>query len=337
MDNKRPEKIIVVAGPTASGKTDLAIQIAKKFNGELINADSRQIYKYLDIGTNKGKKGELGIMNQELEIGKNLFENLIDVTKIQVHVIHGVPIHLVSFLNPDQRFDLFSYKYLAILAIKNIISRGKLPILVGGTGLYIDAIAKNYLPDVSEFDSDVDLDIYESMDLAMLQQTLIEKANEVYESLNDSDKQNKRRLIRKLIKTKISDNKEEVLYNYLDQKHDMIMLYKDFQPLELEDRIKSRSREMFAEGVIEEVQSVLSLGYPQNSIALQGIGYRQILSYLNKELSYDELLEQFAISHRQYAKRQRTWFEGKGRGYDLKRVKDAGEAFGVVKDFLERG
>src|SRR5476649_45732 len=126
-------KIIVIGGLTATCKTKLAIEVAKKFNGELINADSRQIYKYLDIGTNK-------------EAGSWKFED-------GVWEIENIPIHLVNIINPNQRFSVYEYQQLAFKAIEDILKRGKLPILVGGTGLYIDSILQNYELQITNYEN----------------------------------------------------------------------------------------------------------------------------------------------------------------------------------------
>lgn len=299
------KKIVLIGGPTASGKTDLAISIAKEFNGELINADSRQIYKYLDIGTNKG------------EIKKVENTNYID----------SIPMHLVNFLNPDVRYSVYDFKVQATSIIDLLLKNNKIPIIVGGTGLYIDSLIKNYNL-LTEHNIKL-RDELERFDVQKLQNILIKENKDKFLDLNPSDQKNKRRLIRLI--EKISDKNGNTNIN--TAKFDSLFIYPNYDWQELKIKIEHRVEQMFKQGLVEEVEKVLELGYPKDSVALQGTGYKEVIKYLNKQVSLQKCIELVKISHKQYARRQRTWFEGEGRGYKLNRVSSNNEAIKFVKKF----
>jgi tRNA dimethylallyltransferase len=299
------KKIVFIGGPTASGKTNIAVEIAKNFNGELINADSRQIYKYLDIGTNKGD-----IKNID---GKNYIDD--------------IPIHLVSFLEPNIRYNVFDFKQSAINLIEDIINRGKLPIIVGGTGLYIDSIIKNY--QLLEGNTNLRADL-EKMSTSELQTNLEKNFFEEFSKLNNSDKLNPRRLVRLLEKLhspelNFSNNKIEYDYIFIYPEHNLELLL---------TTIENRVEQMFKNGIVSETKKVLDLGFSKDSVALQGTGYKQVIELLENKISGKKCIELVKTSHKQYAKRQITWFEGKGRNYLLKKVKSTNDAKQLVLDFL---
>lgn len=300
------KKIVFVGGPTASGKTDLAVNLAQKFNGELINADSRQVYKYLNIGTNKG----------DIKLQDNQY------------YLQDIPIHLISFLDPDKRFSVFEFKDAAIKLIDSIIEKGKLPIIVGGTGLYIDSIIKNYqLSGAQDLEMRKEL---EARSLAELQEILKSKHPENYENLNSSDKSNPQRIVR-LIEKLSAKSKVETI----DSHYDYVLLYPEYNWEELIKKISDRVEQMFKEGLIEEVKTVLNLGFNRDSVALTGTGYKEVIAMLDGAISLQKCIELVKISHRQYAKRQKTWFEGKGRGYNLIKIENAKQAEGIVNKFYD--
>jgi len=306
------KKIIIVAGPTASGKTDLAVKIAKKYDGELINADSRQVYRWLDIGTNKGK-----VTLSDYSITQ--------VPKYSVYQIDKVPIHLLSFLNPDQRFSAFDFKVLAEAVIENIVSRGKTPIVVGGTGFYIDVLlGKNYEIDDKEGKTDKEYRMnLELQTLEQLQQKLKTENCELYTNLNNSDANNPRRLVRLLEKIHLTTKGVKNVQRVRRQEPrttNSVMFYMNYDWEELKKKIEQRVVQMWEEGLVDEVKKILKMGFSKDSVALQGIGYREVLQFLAGAMTKAEAIERIQISHRQYARRQRTWFEGKGRVYDLVRV-----------------
>lgn len=302
----------VVAGPTASGKTDKAINLARRFNGELINVDSRQIYKYLDIGTNKGDVKKIEVKpNETIEFNnENLPVYAISKTNF-LGINSSTRIHLLSFLNPDQPFNAFEFRELVYAAIKNILGRGKTPILVGGSGLYLDVII-----DPTRYGQRNDIDPEQreqlnSLNLEDLQNQLKEIDPEALNGLNNSDRNNPRRLIRLIEKLssvggKDDDNPAE---KSAWPQYEFGIHYQDVDMSQLEEKINQRVEKMFADGLVNEVIRVMEMGFPEASIALQGIGYREVLRLLNKEITGKECIKLVQIAHRQYAKRQITWFK----------------------------
>jgi tRNA dimethylallyltransferase len=270
------EKVHVVVGPTATGKTRFADKLAAELNGELINVDSRQIYKYLDIGTNKGNP--------------------------------AAPVHLLSFLEPDQAFSAYEFRQLVYELIPQIIARGKTPILVGGTGLYVEFIV--HPEKYNQTQGEINLELREelnSLSVEELQFRLNQLNSELLVKLNDSDRQNPRRLIRMIEKeaSAPSESKTDEIFPEYDFEIHRI----DLPIVELEHKINARVILMFADGIVQETQKVLDLGFPEPSVALQGIGYREVLRHIKGEIDEVECIKLVQIAHRQYAKRQKTWFK----------------------------
>lgn len=310
------KKVIIVCGPTGSGKSDYALKLAMELNGELINADSRQIYKYLDIGTNKDIPTDY---ERFFDINLNDTKDVFSKLKANPYRIDSIPIHLISFLNPDINFDLFRYKELATLFIADILNRGKLPILVGGTGLYIDSLVKNY--SLEEVEADKKLrDELNKLELNELQNILIEEDKDTFAQLNDSDRNNPRRLMRLIEKVRNLKNDTEIIKDERLENIDFEMHYMNIDLGKLTEKLNKRVDEMILDGLVDEVLHVIKLGFPKDSVALQGIGYREVLDYIDKKVEIEEMIDRIKISHRQYAKRQKTWFEGDGRNYVLKIV-----------------
>ncbi|MCA9382911.1 tRNA (adenosine(37)-N6)-dimethylallyltransferase MiaA [Candidatus Dojkabacteria bacterium] len=286
-------KLLVVAGPTASGKTSVAIDIAKRFGGELINADSRQIYKYMDIGTNKG-----------------VIEPIDDQLRIEYQGYDiensGVVAWGFDLVKPGQGYTLSDYKRFADKLITDINSDGKVPILVGGTGLYIDAVINNYTintpPDLTTRSK------YSEMPVEQLK-TIAKKANpETYNKLNNSDVNNPRRLIR-IIEGRKAPKRE-------DSKFEVFFIYPKYDKDELYATINQRVDRLIDLGLQTEVQWLMENGYAETE-QINGLGYKQMVEYMNGDISYTEMIEKLKQSHRNYAKRQAVWFEGDGRNYKL--------------------
>ncbi len=286
------EKIIIVGGPTGSGKTKFAIKLAKDINGELINADSRQIYKYLNIGTNKG------VLSGDSK-----------------KYIDGIPIHLIDFLKPDVRFNVFEWRSLAINCIKDIQSKGKQAIVVGGTGLYIDSLIKEYDFE-SKFQISDDqrkpLTSFDNSNLLKVQEHFKTQLTQVWDSLNYSDQNNLRRLQRLI--TKLSTSEKPVT-NILPSFKDYTFYYPKYNWDNLKMIIENRVDEMFKEGLVEETRNVLAMGYDKYCVGLQVMGYKEVIRFLDGEINLEKCIELVKYSHKQYARRQRTWFEGEKRGY----------------------
>ena len=273
--------LIVIAGPTASGKTGLSIGLAKALYGEIVSADSMQIYKYMNIGTAKPTDKEKD----------------------------GVPHHLMDFLEPSENFSVADYCQMAHKVIEEIHSRGKIPILVGGTGLYIDSLVNNV-----DFDQDD-----ENHEIRKELEELAEKegVEAVHNILKEIDPEtaekyhpnNLRRVIRaiefyRVTGKRISDHAKEEKTSLYDTVYFCI----DWDREVLYDRINRRVDIMVEDGLVEEVKALLEKGYDKNSTAMQGIGYKEFYGYLEGSKTLEETLDEIKQSSRRYAKRQLTWF-----------------------------
>ncbi len=295
------QKIVVICGPTSSGKTSLALKLALEIDAELISSDSRQVYRTLDIGTNKGKLTESS----------------------RQYFLEGIPLHLVNLRNPDESYNVFDFKNDFDSKSKEIASKGKNIILVGGTGLYIDAVYRNYqLSDSIE-------NKYSELGINELRKLYVEKYPDAFEQLNYSDQNNPRRLSMHLSKL---DAGIELKANQKSEL-DFIFIYPNFEREELKAKIDARVDEMFKEGLVLETKNALDK-YGSNCVALQGIGYKEVVEFINGKYSEEECVKLVKYAHNQYAKRQITWFEGAGRAYPLNRVNGINDTIELVRAFL---
>jgi len=275
-------KIIVICGPTASGKTALSIQLAKKIGGEIISADSMQIYEDMDIGT----------------------------AKPTVEEMDGVKHYLIGNVSPTVRYSVASFKKDAINAINDILSKGKTPIIVGGTGLYVDSLVNGI-----EYD-DLEIDLKYRNELEEKAQTeglssLYNKAMEIDpEAMKKISQNDKKRIFRVLeiynatgknkTEQEIESRKKENPYNY-------IVFAIDMPREKLYERINKRVDIMIENGLVDEVKTLINK-YEQLPTAIQGLGYKEVVEYLNNELTFEEMVEKVKMETRRYAKRQLTWF-----------------------------
>ena len=290
-------KVIVIVGPTASGKTSASISVAKKLNGEIISADSMQIYREMNIGTAKVTKEEAD----------------------------GIKHYLVDIVNPDEVFNVTKYKELAEAAIEEILSKGKMPIIVGGTGLYVSTLINGI--EFAEVGEDVE---YRKQMTALAEEKgaeyLLEELRKVDPDAADAiDMNNIRRVIRALeifkltgkTKTQLDiESRKEVKYDY--------RVYGIDTPREeLYNRINLRVDKMFEEGLLEEVKCV-NEKYKLSSTAIQGLGYKEVIEYIDGKVSFDEMIEKLKMETRRYAKRQLTWFrrEEKIKWCSLEKIVD---------------
>ena len=319
-------KIIAVIGPTASGKTSLAIKIAEKFNGELINTDSRQIYKYLDIGTAKGNVKI--IKNEELRIKDEYYDEELGIRKLDVYELEEAKIHLINIVEPDKTITLSQYQKLAFNVIEDILSRKKLPILVGGTGLYIDAIVKDYkIPKVKP-DIQVRREL-QKYNVLKLQKILKDLDRKRFDSLNESDLKNHRRLIRAIEISKtnaISESSDDK-----KNKYDVLFLMPFHSREDLYERINNRVDIILEEGLIDEVKGLIEKGYKFDTPAFTGISYPIVKEYIEGEIDLKKLKERFAQGDRNYARRQMTWF----KRYKYKEIIKKEEAYTLIKEFIK--
>ena len=274
--------VYVIGGPTASGKSKLAVELAKKVNGEIISADSIQIYKEMNIGTAKVNKEEM----------------------------QGVQHYLVDFVSPDERYSVSNFKKDAEKAIEEILEKGKTPIVVGGTGLYIDSLIYGI-----EFQNEeVDLEYREKLNKIADEkglESLYKKAQEIDpEAMKKISINDRKRIIRvleiyhKTGKTKteqeLQSRKNEVKYEYK-----VFAITMDRE--KLYERIEKRIDFMIEQGLIEEVKQILEK-YHTFPTAMQGLGYKEVVEYLEGSCTKEEMIEKIKKETRHYAKRQLTWF-----------------------------
>jgi len=276
------KKVLVITGPTGSGKTKLAIEVAKILDGEIVSADSMQIYKEMNIGTAKPTEYELS----------------------------QAPHHMVDIIDIGDNFSVADYKEMAVKCIEDIISRGKLPIVVGGTGLYINSIVEeiNYFEtgESKEFRERL-LDIANSKGNEILYQELVEKDPEAAQRIHINDL---KRIIRALevyefSKTTITQQQKESKEN--EKKYDYIIIGLTTERSILYERINKRVDLMFEDGLLEEAKNIIAKSDSLGT-SYQAIGYKELKKYFDGEQSLDEAKEIIKRESRRYAKRQLTWF-----------------------------
>lgn len=273
--------VVVIAGPTASGKTSLSVELAKRLNGEIISADSMQIYKEMNIATAKPDEEEKC----------------------------GIKHHLMDFLSPDEEFSVAEYKKLACEAIDDILSRGKLPIICGGTGFYIDTVVNN--TEFLDFEkSDIRSQLEKRADEEGTEKLLEELRNVDPESASVLHKSDRKRIIRALEvyyatgKTKTEQNLQSHI-NESKYRFCLIALNAEDRQF-IYDRINLRVDMMIKAGLIEEAEKFYSSLI--SSTSKQAIGYKELKPYLDGEAELDQCIEKLKMETRRYAKRQLTWF-----------------------------
>ena len=276
------QKVIVICGPTASGKTALSIELAKQINGEIVSCDSMQIYKDMDIGTAKPTIDEM----------------------------QGIKHYLIDFVLPDQRYSVADFKNDAKKAIKEILEKGKTPIIVGGTGLYVDSLIYEIEYQDIKFDEEYRNKLERIADEEGLDK-LYEEAKKIDEkAIEKISKNDKKRILRILeiyhatgknkTQQEIESRKKEVEYDY----HVYAL---NWNREKLYERINKRVDIMIDQGLIDEVKTVYEK-YSKFPTAMQGLGYKEVVEYLENKLTKEEMIEKIKQETRRYAKRQMTWF-----------------------------
>ena len=276
--------LIILTGPTAVGKTALSIGLAKAVNGEIISADSMQVYKKMDIGT----------------------------AKITAAEMQGVKHHLIDILDPSEDFNVVLFKEYALKAMEDIYSRGRIPIIVGGTGFYIQAL----LYDIDFEENDNDMSYREELqNLASLHGN-----NYIHDMLGKVDPEsaekihanNVKRVIRALefykkTGTKISEHNETESQKESPYNFEYFVLCDD--RAKLYDKIDRRIDIMLEDGLVDEVRGLVAEGYDRSLVSMQGLGYKEIIDYLQDRCSFDEAVYTLKRDTRHFAKRQITWFK----------------------------
>ena len=274
--------VYVIGGPTASGKSKLAVELAKKVNGEIISADSMQIYKEMNIGTAKVNKEEM----------------------------QGVQHYLVDFVSPDERYSVSNFKKDAERAIEEILAKGKTPIVVGGTGLYIDSLIYGI-----EFqDEEVDLEYREKLNkiadeegLENLHKMAQKIDPEAMKKISVNDKKRIIRVLEIYHKTGKTKTEQELQSRKNEVKYEYKVFAITMDREKLYERIEQRVDSMIEQGLIEEVKQILNK-YHTFPTAMQGLGYKEVVEYLEGSCTKEEMIEEIKKETRHYAKRQLTWF-----------------------------
>lgn len=276
------KKVIVICGPTASGKTGLSIEVAKKINGEIISSDSMQIYQEMNIGTAKPTEEEK----------------------------QGIKHYLLDFVSPEERYSVADFKKDAKKAMQEIIQKGKVPIVVGGTGLYIDSLIYEIEYPNIVFDENYRKQLEKQVQEQGLA-TLYEKAKKIdplaIEKISPNDEKRILRILeiyqatgKNKTEQEIESRKKPVEYDYqvYALKWDREILY---------ERINKRVDIMIEQGLIEEVANILKT-HKKFPTAMQGLGYKEVVEYLEGNVTKEEMIENIKRETRRYAKRQMTWF-----------------------------
>ena len=276
-------KVIVIVGPTASGKTALSIELAKRINGEIVSCDSMQIYKDMDIGSAKPTLEEM----------------------------QGIKHYMIDVVKPNERFSVAEYKKQAEKAIEEILSKGKTPIVIGGTGLYADSLIYSIEYPEIEFDQNYRNKLEKK---ANTQEGLIELYNEAKrideEAIKKISENDKKRIIRILEifhSTEKTKTQLEIESRRNEVKYDYRVFAIDMNREILYDRINKRVDIMIENGLIQEVKNLLNK-YESFPTAMQGLGYKEVVEYLDGKLTKEEMIEKIKQETRRYAKRQLTWF-----------------------------
>lgn len=282
---KKP--LIVLTGPTAVGKTKLSIALAKAVNGEIISADSMQVYRYMDVGS----------------------------AKITPDEMDGVPHHLVDVLDPTEDFNIVLFQQLAKKSMEEIYSKGRIPILVGGTGFYIQAITRDIDFTQSEQDDSYrkELEVLAAEKGSSFLHDMLASVDP--KSAEDIHENNVKRVIRALEFYKqngarISEHNEEQKEHVSPYNLAYFVLNAP-RPL-LYERIDARVDEMLKNGLVEEVKNLQRMGCHREMVSMQGLGYKEILSWLGGEYPYEEAIRILKRDTRHFAKRQLTWFRREG-------------------------
>ena len=290
-------KLIVIEGTNASGKSSLGVELASRFGGEIISADSRQIYERLDLGSGK-------ITPEEMK---------------------GIPHHLLNVRRPGEFFSMADFQRLAFEAVDGILSRGKVPFLVGGTGLYVDAVADGY--ELSDRAPDHSLRAHlETFDTPALYDMLREKLPDT-----DIDPRNRHRVMRALERLAADD------WHPAGKKprYTLLKLGVTWPREILKQRIDIRLEKRLAEGMVDEVKALLDEGISEEFLVKLGLEYKYLTWYLTGKIGYEQMTEELGNAIKKFAKRQMTWFRRDERIHWLDMSGNpAAEAAGLIESFL---
>jgi tRNA dimethylallyltransferase len=296
--------LLVIVGPTAVGKTSLSLSMARGFRGEIVSGDSMQVYRHMDIGT----------------------------AKVTAQERAQIPHHLIDIVDPDYPFSVEEYQRLAREAIEDIHRRGRLPILVGGTGLYIQSVTHGYLLPGVEGNPELRNALHRFAD---------EEGNEkLWEKLRAVDPEtagrlhpnDRRRIIRALEVYEATGVPFSKLQRKVSPRYDMLWIGLTMPRQRLYERINRRVDRMLEEGLVEEVEVLRKKGYHRDLTSMQALGYKEIMMYLDGEISLEEAVDAIKRGTRKYAKRQLSWFRRlpEVHWFDVSEPESAEEIWGLA-------
>ncbi len=302
-------RVIVIVGPTASGKTNLSIELAKRMNGEIISADSMQIYKYMDIGTAKPTKEEM----------------------------QDISHYLIDEVLPNEDFNVVRFKELAEKYIDNILEKGKQPIVAGGTGLYISSLINN----INFSESESDWELREALKKEAEEfgpEYLHKKLQEVDpNSALSIHPNNIKRVIRALevyYQTQKPISYHNEMSRSIPPKYQFVLVGLNMDRQVLYERINKRVDIMIQNGLVDEVKGLVDQGYADSIISMQGIGYKEILEFLRNNITLEQAIDNIKQGTRRYAKRQITWFK-RIHGINWFNVDNCGNNINVINEIYE--
>ncbi|MEI6498765.1 MAG: tRNA (adenosine(37)-N6)-dimethylallyltransferase MiaA [bacterium] len=337
-------RVIAIVGPTASGKTGIGVRLAKEFDGEIVSADSRQIYRGLDLGT--GKDGtpigdwQLSNTNSQFPINYQLsIENL----RSSIRMFEGIPQWMIDIVEPEAKFNLFDYLPLARIVIEDIFSRGKTPIIVGGTGMYVQALVEGFQLEIQDSENETknlvakySRDQLGQMDKEQLNIILAELDPETHANI---DQNNPHRLIRAIERAQSGERAIKVKPDF-----EVLQIALDLPREELFASIDARVDSRFEEGMLEEVIGLLTSGVSPEWLIGLGLEYREITNYvlsekqsqpltqMREDNDFFEMKQQLKYKSHQFARRQLTWFR---RFPTIKWASEYREVEKIVKKYLK--
>ncbi len=297
------KKLVIITGTTATGKTELGIELAKRVNGEVISADSMMVYRYMDIGTAKPTKEEM----------------------------RGIPHHIIDVVNPDETFDVEDFLKLAKQKIDEIQKKGKLPIIVGGTWLYIQAL----LYGISEAPP---------ADWELREKLYKEDSEKLYQQLKDVDPDyskkihpnDKKRVIRALEVFYLTGRPFSSFHKWKKSQYDFIGFVLNRDKNQLMDRIEKRVDKMFELGLVDEVKNLLDMGFEKSLTAMQAIGYKELVSYFYGKTTLEDAKSDIIKNTKAFAKRQIRTFKNKFKDENWQHLDVSSYSINEMADKLEK-
>ena len=274
-------EILVVCGPTAVGKSDFAIQEALKLDGEIISADAYQVYRGMDIGT----------------------------AKVSLKDLDVVPHYLIDILSPVEAYSVYDFLTRISPIIDDIRSRGKAPIICGGTAFYLQAFLYGYSFSSASVNEELQLKLTTRIDNGEFSDLVNELLVLEPQCENWMDLSNPRRVVRALVQLSNGISPSDSAQSKLSMRDDVQIVGLRMDRSSLVERINDRVDLMIEKGLVDEVQSLLNSGIPSDCLAFQGIGYKEVIEYLESRLEYGDMIDCIKVKSRQFAKRQMTWFK----------------------------